>query len=56
VTNTTFIFETFPYTKPKKKKVGKILCPPRLKKLGVYVPRFPHQIAPMITKQTYPAT
>jgi len=35
VTNITFIFETSPNTKPKKKKVGGT-CPPR-----------PHHIAPM---------
>jgi len=49
VTNTTFIFETSPNTKPKEKKFGghSILCPPRLKKWGGHVPLVPHQIAPM---------
>jgi len=36
VTNVTFIFDTFPNTKPKEKKVGGhgILHPHRLKKWG----------------------
>jgi len=46
VTNTTFIFETSPNTKPKEKKVGghSILCPPRLKKWGVTSPLSPTKL------------
>jgi len=48
VTNITFIFETFPNTKPKAKSGGTwhIMSPPSKKKAG-HVPRVPHQIAPM---------
>jgi len=49
VTNITFIFEASPNAKPKEKKVGgtwHIVSPPA-EKVGGYVPRIPHQIAPM---------
>ena len=48
--NVIFIFATSPNTKPEEKNVGwhSILCPTRLKKWGVHVPRFPYLIAPMI--------
>jgi len=48
VTNTTFIFETSPNTKPKKKKVGGMAYYiPQSEKVDGHVHSVPHQIASM---------
>jgi len=53
ITNSTFIFETSPNTKPKKKKVGGygILSPPHLKKWGTRSPCAPPNCAHDWNKQ-----
>jgi len=49
VTNVTFSFDTSPNTNPTRKSGGNMAyyIPPS-KTMGGYVPRVPHQIAPMI--------